>query len=296
MGRKIVQQGPTTLMVSLPIKWARKFNLEKGNELDLEEKGNKLVFSTKTKIREEKAEITIDSTDRLYIWRILQPLYIFGYDDIKIHFSSPKTLDILQEFVISSLIGFELITHEKDYCVIKAVSTELQEQFPSILRRVFLNLLRMSEITLAFLKNHEDPSLILNMELMNNRHTMFLKRLTVKEGYEDTKKSPMMYSLAIYLEEIANEFKYFTWYVQKNQIKVSKEMISYYEKLDAQINHVYHAFYSYDEEKIKEIILKDIRVEQIKPLFKQDPEIAYYCMKITGLMRNMLQQIMGLKI
>ncbi len=295
MKRSIVQQGPTTMMISLPIKWVRKYGLSKGDELDIDELGRKLIVSTEKKVKGAKTEIKIDSENELYIWRSLQPLYILGYDEIKIYFSSSKTLDTIQK-LISSLIGFEVTDQEKDHCIIKAVSSELDEQFSNILRRAFLNLLRMSEITLAFLEKREDLSLILNLELTNNRHTMFLKRLLVKEGYEDVKKIPFVYSLVVFLERIANEYKFLTWYAQdKKNIKISKEMIAHYKKLHKEIKNVYNIFYSYDAEKVKEVILKDIRVEQIKPLFKQDPEIAYYFMKMTDLIRAILSQVMGIR-
>jgi len=43
MKRKVSQIGPATLMVSLPSKWAKQFGVKKGSELEIEEKGNKLL-------------------------------------------------------------------------------------------------------------------------------------------------------------------------------------------------------------------------------------------------------------
>ena len=43
MKRKLVKQGPATLMVSLPVKWLQSQNLNKGDEVDIEVKDNKIV-------------------------------------------------------------------------------------------------------------------------------------------------------------------------------------------------------------------------------------------------------------
>jgi len=296
MKRRIVQQGPTTLMVSLPIKWVRKYGLSKGDEIELEEYANTLRIVTEKKVQGIKTEITIDSDDKLYIWRVLQPLYTLGCDEIKIYFTTTKTLDIIQELAISFLIGFEMIHQEKNYCVLKSISTEREEQFSNILKRVFQNILQMSEIIQQYMQRKTNLSAIINLELMNNRHTMFLKRLLIKEGYEDLKKIPLVYSLVVLLEKIANEYKYLTWYLRsKNTITISKSMISYYTKIHEQMEKVYTIFYSYDTEKVKKVILEDIRREQIHSLFKQDPDITHHLMQIIDLTRSMLFQIMGIK-
>ena len=44
MIRKVIQQGPGTLMVSLPSKWVKKNGIEKGQDINVMMKGNMLVF------------------------------------------------------------------------------------------------------------------------------------------------------------------------------------------------------------------------------------------------------------
>jgi phosphate uptake regulator len=295
MKRSIVQQGPTTMMVSLPIKWVRKYNLSKGNELDIEESGSKLSISTENKQLGQKAKIRLDSKDKLLIWRSLQPLYINGYDEIKIHFSDPKTLDIIQNLVISSLIGYEITSHEKTYCIINSISNELEKQFPKVFKKVFLDILKMSDVFLKHFKEKEEFSTILNLELTNNRQTMFLKRILLREGIEDKKNIPFMYSLMVLLEKIANEYKYLAWYLRDNKnLKISKETIAFYEKINKELISTHNLFFSYSHEKTEEIIVKGLRVEQIKNLFKKDPEIAYSFMRITDLTKDCLFQIMNI--
>ncbi|MBI2136461.1 AbrB/MazE/SpoVT family DNA-binding domain-containing protein, partial [Candidatus Woesearchaeota archaeon] len=44
MKRKLVQHGNTSLTVSLPKKWTDKFNLKKGDEIEIVEKDDKLFL------------------------------------------------------------------------------------------------------------------------------------------------------------------------------------------------------------------------------------------------------------
>lgn len=292
MRRRIVQQGPTTLMVSLPIKWVRKYGLSKGEEIDLEEKGNKLLIATEKKTKEEKTEITLDIADKVYIWRSLQQVYLLGYDEIKINFNSPKILDIIQDVVISSLIGFEITSQDKTSCVMRAVSTELNKQFDILLRRTFLNIIQMSEILQRFLEKKESPLQVLNLEIMNNRHTMFLRRILLKEGYERQEKVPSLYALIVLLEKIANEFKYLVWHIRDDKITISKQIISAYKRIQEEIRNVYETFYSFDNKKMKDIVINDVRVEEMKHLLNQEPELIHYFMNITSFIRSCLFQIM----
>ncbi len=296
MKRSIVQQGPTTLMVSLPIQWVRQYNLVKGDEIEVTPQGRKLIISTEKQVKESEIEISIDVADKLYIWRRLQSAYISGYDKIKINFNEHKTLDILQELVVSSLIGFEITAQEKDYCILSAVSTELDRQFQNILRRIFLGILQMSEITKKCFENEDDLAAILNLELTNNRHTMFLKRILIKEGCENQKKASFYYALIVNLENIANEYKYLTWYVKKNKkIKISEKMIALYNQLDEELRQIYELFYTWDNKKVEKVILRAVKPEDMKILFKQDPEITHYLMKIVDLVRACLFQIAAIK-
>ncbi len=44
MKRKVSLHGPSTLTVSLPSKWVKKYCIKKGDELDIEEKNSTLII------------------------------------------------------------------------------------------------------------------------------------------------------------------------------------------------------------------------------------------------------------
>ena len=57
MKRKVSQVGPATLMVSLPSKWARRYSVKPGDEVDLVEDGPKLIIGAGPVT---EAEISLD--------------------------------------------------------------------------------------------------------------------------------------------------------------------------------------------------------------------------------------------
>ena len=46
MKRSVIQIANSTQLISLPRKWSLKFNIQKGDELEVEEEGNKLLSKT----------------------------------------------------------------------------------------------------------------------------------------------------------------------------------------------------------------------------------------------------------
>lgn len=292
MKRKIVQQGPTTLMVSLPIKWVKERGISKGDEVDLESNGPELVIRTFKKQPRTKTEITLDTNDGLYLWRVLQSLYIAGYDEIKINYTSKEILESVQNVVTSFLIGFEVISQGEKHCVIKQISAELNDEFETVFKRVFQTLLQMSEAVTKFLEGKDDLEIIQNLEKMNNRHVVYLKRVLIKERFSD-KKTPALYLMIDLFEKIANEYKYI--FFNAKEIGVPQKIfLKKYLLIDKELNQTYDLFYSYSEENLKKIILERIPAEKFNPFYKENPLLTHSLMSLIYPIRNVLFQVMAL--
>jgi len=107
MKRKIVKQGTATMTISLPASWIKKFNLNVGDELGIEEVGNKIEISTEKAMGETKAEIDAEKLGD-FTKTDLSHLYIAGYDEIIINFKDKEVLKQMQERV-PDCIGYEII-------------------------------------------------------------------------------------------------------------------------------------------------------------------------------------------
>jgi phosphate uptake regulator len=69
MKRKVIKQGHNTLTITLPNKWASRFNLAAGDEIDLNEKDNGLFISTEKHSEKKRAEFSLEDMDIPTIWK-----------------------------------------------------------------------------------------------------------------------------------------------------------------------------------------------------------------------------------
>src|SRR3989338_4074636 len=102
MKRKVAKIGSSTLMISLPNKWARQHSIKKGDEIEIEEQGKRLVISLDKELELDKKEIEIKEVGSI-IGRILVALYKSGYDEIKIKYKDPRIIEFAQEKIRNAL-------------------------------------------------------------------------------------------------------------------------------------------------------------------------------------------------
>ena len=81
MKRKVIQLAGKTLLVSLPIKWAKKYGIKKGNEVEVEERGKSLLIATEKAVSMEKKEIVLSGPEE-FIRRVISAEYKKGVSEI----------------------------------------------------------------------------------------------------------------------------------------------------------------------------------------------------------------------
>ena len=156
MKRKIVRQGSATMMVSLPSKWIKKNNLNKGDEINIIEKGNDLVITPEeSKETKKEAVIDIQYLTETSIRALIINAYRLGHDKIKISFKHKDTQKIIDKIIKSHLIGFEIIKKGESYCEIENITEPAKEQFDNILSKIFLNIDELFEITEKYLTGNK---------------------------------------------------------------------------------------------------------------------------------------------
>src|SRR3990167_8185350 len=88
MKRKVVKQGAATLMVSLPSKWAKKYNLKKGDEINIEELDNNLVLSKESVSGKRRTSINLTNHTESAIRTAITNTYRAGYDLVTVQFGT----------------------------------------------------------------------------------------------------------------------------------------------------------------------------------------------------------------
>lgn len=293
MQRKLVQLGQHTLMAAMPSKWIKRHNLKKGDEVQINEVENKLVITSTAEVFERKTKINLLSPTIELVWRLIQPAYISGYDEVEISFDNAKALPQIRRS-IDNLIGFEIIEIEKNKVIVKSVSKHLDEEFEVIFKRVFLLLKQMIQLTHdAFGSNDRKKfAEILQLELTINKYTIFLKRIINRTGY---KYPHYTYSIISFLELAANHLEYIRRYYEREEKKrIDKTAVSDLKKLIKLTNKSYDLYYKYSSEDFRWVAEEQPHFfwfENVK-----DSQIKFNLKSYSEYLVQIARQIAGLNV
>jgi len=163
MRRKVIQQGPSTLMISLPSKWAKENSIRKGEEIELNIENNQLIVSSSEISKEKVTKITLNSKDT-YLDRIIMSKYRENYDTVIVEYDDISILDDIKK-TLTYLLGFEIVDQNKTSCTIQNVSEGSDKDFPKMFRRMFQIVNSMSESCLEYVKTKEEKYLRTSIEL-----------------------------------------------------------------------------------------------------------------------------------
>jgi len=105
MKRKVSKIGQSTLMVSLPHKWVKKYNIEKGDEVEVEIDGGIITIRQPGKSKQSKEwRMTLNTTYPKIIRIQLNTIYRSGYDRIIINYQNTETIKIIRKLVSDYLL------------------------------------------------------------------------------------------------------------------------------------------------------------------------------------------------
>lgn len=205
MKRKIVKHGPSSLTISLPMKWVKKNNLHSGDEIEVMEKEKELVISGFGKREEREITISLSKKNKL-MKRILIMPYIRGFDVINVLFDSHEVLEFIQRN-IDLMFGFEIIEQGAKSCKIKNVAETKVEEFQPLMTRMFNVCSTMLNELLEFLENNDEDAgkRIILMEKTMTRIDLFCRRIiNIGGGQFEIRKAGSAYATIRILEEIGD--------------------------------------------------------------------------------------------
>jgi phosphate uptake regulator len=285
MKRKVIQQGPSTLMVSIPNKWVKKHNIKKGDEIELNEKGNILELAIESKETDLSINIDITDLDRTSIMHSMRSNYRKGYSLINIYFKNQTTthfrtgkkvsvISIIHKEA-SRLIGIEIIKQNENMVTIKDFSTSSIEDFDNSLRRIFLLILDLSKDFIKAIDNF-DKILFSSIEEKHDTITKFVSyalRLLNKKGYKDPQKTSILYHIISCLDIITDIFKYAARDALELENKLKKQSKEIIKDIHNSLQWFYELFYKYSNQKALQINKNRDEVKtKIKNSMKSLPE------------------------
>lgn len=298
MKRKVFRLGTSTLVVSLPSKWAKKYNLGKGDELETIEKERSITFSTEKEYSQSEIEIDIRGLDKSLIRWYLTGAYVRGYDKIRILFEKQENSSVAQE-TINYLIGLAIVEQGNSYCIAGEISKTTSSQFDNVFRRIFLLIISVAEDSLTALKKNDKESLK-GMERRDydiNKFINFCLRVLNKGTYKGYDKTLIIYDLLQELEELGDNYKNLALDLLGVDLKkIRKELKVIFEDINRLTRDFYGLFYDFKKEKVLDLHKKKNnilnRIDDLQNIKPYEITLLYHLKKIV----ENVQELFLLKI
>jgi len=264
MKRKLVKHGPSSYIVTLPLNWIKYNKLNKGDEVNVNEKDNKIIISNNFNTRElcSKVEIHLHKNKEI-IERIINTLYEKGIDEIRIYYNQNLDFQHILRGLNNTNTGYEIIDTRNNICILRNI-TKISEDFDPIFRRAFLIALTLTEGISELILKQEFSELenLLSLEKSSKKLILFCKRFVNKHSFKKKERIGPTYIILCTISDIVQIFKHIHNSIisidsNKKKLEINKKIKDYYNQLAKSFRIVYESYYSFDLEKIVEIKQKN---------------------------------------
>ncbi|MBW2975231.1 phosphate uptake regulator PhoU [Candidatus Woesearchaeota archaeon] len=297
MKRKVTLHGPSTLTISLPSVWVNKYKIEKGDELDVLDKGRSLIVAANKGLVTPKVSINVGDLIR-FGKRVITALYRDGVSEIELKYTNPGYTKVIEEVISKQIVGFEILKQDSSSCILKDLSGIDEEEFDVALRRSWLITLSMAQDCIEGITKLDKSTLesIVFRDRGVNKFTNYCARILVKKGHKDYRKIPLYYHLIRELERIADNYKDIAGYSRAGEIVLKGSILKNFEKANFYLHELYSIFYKFDKEKLENFLVetKKNHNELYKYLESNtggNVVIAYFLLTIFNNMRGLASSI-----
>lgn len=283
MQRKVIQQGPATLSVSLPSQWLKQFNVKKGDVLSVQEEGAMVKISPSeiTSVK-KKFSLSTKGLDCSLLTRAIAAAYTSGYDeivididDMRIEYNSSlleyknerykeKTVNVLVflQDISSFYLGFEIISQNPQQVIFKELAQTTNTELRTIEKRILSICVDMGKAMLECLEKKEDSyaETCAVYELSMNKFYRYYLRMQNKSAIRETYKMLAQHDIITHIEEVCDGYR------QLSKLAVTKNMqhlitLAFKKRVQQVISIInrFITYYSTKQEKELSQLYKDNR-------------------------------------
>ncbi len=292
MKRKLIKQGAGGFTITLPIQWIRKHNLEQGAEVETEEIEEGILISSIVRKKEKSVGLDITKYDKRMTLNLLNQSYRLGYDTIRIRYDTEEQAKWIEE-ITATLLGFEVVEKKNNMCILQNIAEPDEGKFEVILRKIFLQILELSERVKNEMEKKEysegakySENEIENMKEQIDKLTNYARRAIIRKRRDA--KTPLIYGIITQLSLISHAYIYLAFYAAKKKYKISKRITEHLQEANNIFREYYEAFYNKDFVKLnnigKEKIVLETRNNNL--LEKSNRAEAVILMYIREIIRN----------
>jgi phosphate uptake regulator len=253
MKRKLVRQGTSTLMISLPSKWVKSNGLDKGSEVDIGTENNKIIISPGLIENKKELQLKIETSEETLIRTLLTNAYRMDYNRIKIEFKNEDQLREISKIIKEYLLGFEIVSRVNNTCVIENITEPSSTQTESIFMKLLFNISGLIEGTEKLMAGDKNSEYLTEIESNIQRYDNFCRRIATKQN---SNEEPTQLLWTFYAELVHGQREIFmlTKFVseQKN-LQISKEIREYFKELKYMYGLLREGYIKKDIKKLEEI-------------------------------------------
>ncbi len=293
MKRKAIQLASQTIVVSLPAKWVKKQGIKKGDEIELNDIGNKLFISANVNNPIKKITIEAKSKEIEVFKKTLVAIMNAGYNEIEINFdilSLEETITV-HKFLRDNFTDISVIKSAKNKFFIKTISQDDSKEIENMLRRFFLIVINLIEET-AMAINKRDTEEFFKISLIRfdlYRLSNSIKRIINLQHETKYSKVAPFYAIIEGWTYIANIYLKLGRYFIDNKPKINEEIAKFAYELIKMHEEFYNVFYKFEIKEAQDLYIKYTEKEKIlpslitKPSLKEIKIINYYTMALDQL-------------
>jgi len=220
--------------------------------------------------------------DRSSLMLLIRGLYRLGYDKITLtskdtfvkHHRKNENVKTSRAIntELNRLMGFELFNQTQNTYQIKSISKESLEEFDTVLRRIFLQMLDYYTFFFDCMKRKDYASLE-HIEEQHETITKFLSyclRLLNKKGYHKPEYSSFLYHLIESMELIIDTIKNSSRFILQNKITFNKKGIKLTDEIGSLIRLFYEGYYNFNVNVFSKFTMKREKIiEEISNNYKK---------------------------
>jgi|SRR3989344_4367522 len=238
--RKLIAHGPSSLTIALPHKWVKKYNLHKGDEVVINEEDKFLRVSSTPSERTKTINADLTKHDWPATVSVLTTIYRRGYDEAMITYETPEEYQHIAN-AIHSLLGYAVMENRRGKCLIKSLPSQLEQDFPTLLRRVFLILMQQIDDLTEILNSPEAIKNFYHRDSDLNALVNLAIRM-INKGYvaEQFEELHLFHALLV-LEEAGDDAVKFTIEIQNT--KDAQKMKQAVQNCSKMLRLLYDAYF-----------------------------------------------------
>lgn len=246
MKRSVILMGGKTYVLSLPSQWIKKYRIQKGEELDIEEKDNSIIVRTERHPAGKELEVDFSVLQQM-LSRGVGAIYKAGYSRAKIAFHGKEQLQKIEESLQRTLVGFEITKQAENYVLIESLTEVMVQEFPNSLKRIFYSLELMNQDLVQALSSKDKALLkkVIDKDGQINRLADFCRRVINTGETQLLDKPHSLYYIVEQLERIGDLYKKIATLVLEQKMAVSKESLSLLEEINVLLVSYRTLFYGF---------------------------------------------------